>query len=367
MAFIFEKIILLLAINYHSLLAQNTSPVAVLTWNFHKAAQKAWYTLFNEKRSALDAIEESCNFCENNGGECRWEVGLGGCPNENGDTTLDALLMDGVTMNVGAVGAVKDVKNPISIARKVMENTDHTLLVGESVTQFAKQMGFETQSLNTEDSKEKWQKWKENSCQPNYWMNVVPDPANSCGPYTPIKGTDKQEQKVYSPIDNEIHHDTMGVLTLDVNGNVAAGVSTNGLDYKIPGRLGDSPVAGAGTYADATVGAAACTGVGDISLRFLPSYTAVEAMRNGATPAEAAKIAVNRMAKFYPKHSQAVITMNNKGEYGVYCHGFLTFNYSFPYHVANEKLGDATLMYHPCFNTAHLFTNDSRKLIYNYI
>ncbi|XP_043461687.1 N(4)-(Beta-N-acetylglucosaminyl)-L-asparaginase-like [Leptopilina heterotoma] len=369
MEFSFLKIFLPLCLHvissHSTLLANEISPVVVMTWNFHKPAAKAWETLFVEKRSALDAIEESCNLCENNGTECYWLVGMGGCPDENGKTTLDALIMDGVTMNVGAVGAVKDIKNPISVARKVMENTDHTLLVGESVTQFALQMGFETQELSTKNSTRQWKTWKENNCQPNFWRNVVPNPSTSCGPYRLDDKKDMKQETSNKPLDSETNHDTMGVLALDVHGHIAAGVSTNGLKYKIPGRLGDSPVPGAGTYADTNFGAAACTGVGDISLRFLPSFVAVEEMKRGATPQEAAQTALDRMTKFYPKHSNALITMDKVGNYAVACHGFRLYNYRFPYYVANEKLGKATLMYKACFNTSIYFLDHQGKFVYN--
>ncbi|XP_058790738.1 N(4)-(Beta-N-acetylglucosaminyl)-L-asparaginase-like [Phymastichus coffea] len=330
------------------LLLQNTraeaGPLVVITWNYPNATQKAWETLSKEKRSAVDAVEESCKLCEQM--QCRGTVGFGGNPDENGETTLDALIMDGTTMDIGAVGGIRNVKDAISVARKVMENTRHSLLGGSLAADFAVQMGFKKESLQTDKSRDMWQKWKnENKCQPNFWENVEPNPSSSCGPYH--LGAQLDDPKANAPTTDEDNHDTIGAIALDIQGRVAAGVSTNGQKFKIPGRIGDSAVSGAGAYADGEVGAAAATGDGDIIMRFLPSYLSVELMRLGASPNAATETAIRRIAKYYPKFSGAVIALNKAGEYGANCHGYD----SFPYYIANVETGAAKELNKPCITT----------------
>jgi len=319
------------------------NPVVVVTWNYPNATEKAWATLFKEKRSALDAVEESCALCEKM--QCRGTVGYGGNPDENGETTLDALIMDGVTMDVGAVGGIRDIKDAISVARQVMENTRHSLLGGELAADFATQMGFKKESLQTTKSRGLWTTWKSANCQPNFWENVTPDPTKSCGPYHLKTSSAEQASSASNgPHSDEDNHDTIGVIALDVLGRVAAGVSTNGQKYKIPGRIGDSAVTGAGAYADGEIGAAAATGDGDIIMRFLPSYLSVELMRMGVSPSSATETAVRRMAKYYPKFHGAVIALNKNGEYGAACHGYDNF----PYYVSNVKISGAKELRVPC-------------------
>ncbi|KAL0839356.1 hypothetical protein ABMA28_016091 [Loxostege sticticalis] len=231
-------------------------------------------------------------------------------------------------MNVGAVGALRGIKDAISVARHVLEHTKHSFLVGELATQFAVEMGFHRETLVTPQSKEMWKKWfNEDHCQPNFWMNVKPNPKKSCGPYS------KQPSKKYDE-DIEGHmkvdrynHDTIGMVAIDKNGDVAAGTSTNGAKFKIPGRIGDSPIPGSGAYADNTVGGAAATGDGDIMLRFLPSFLAVEEMRRGSSPTSAARVAVERIVAYYPDFMGAVVALSKVGKHGAACHGITSFPY----------------------------------------
>lgn len=314
--------------------SNNSFPVIVITWNYKDATEKAWDVIYNQKRSALDAIEEGCSLCEEQ--QCRKTVGYGGSPDEAGETTLDAVIMDGMAMDVGGVGGLRNVKNAISVARKVLEHTKHSLLGGDLATNFAVNMGFKKESLQTNESKKMWTQWKANKCQPNFWKNVLPNPTTNCGPYRP---SDIEDDGSDMLIGSEENHDTIGILAIDSQRRTAAGTSTNGAKNKIPGRIGDSPIAGAGAYADQDVGAAAGTGDGDIMMRFLPSFLAVEEMRYGATPSVAAKTAINRIAQHYPSFFGGVIALNRKGEYGAACNGMA----SFPYYVANPTLGPKLL------------------------
>ncbi|KMQ94247.1 n-beta-n-acetylglucosaminyl-l-asparaginase [Lasius niger] len=315
--FLFEACLLIDAIDKPDA-SNNTLPVIVITWNYTTSAAKAWDVIYNQKRSALDAIEEGCALCEEE--QCRKTVGFGGSPDETGETTLDAMIMDGVTMDVGAIGGLRNVKSAISVARKVLHHTKHTLLGGELGTEFAVKMGFKKESLTTNESLQTWTQWKANNCQPNFWKNVVPDPTASCGPYTPKNIQDNgNSYEEYTTEGSEENHDTIGVLAIDSQGRTAAGTSTNGANHKIPGRIGDSPIPGAGAYADQEVGAAAGTGDGDVMMRFLPSFLAVEEMRRGSTPIVAARTAINRIIQHYPTFFGAIIVLNNKGEFGAAC------------------------------------------------
>lgn len=185
----------------------------------------------------------------------------------------------------------------------------------------------------------------------------MPDPRTSCGPYSPIDhnhpetsshaGQEHNVQMLRSSAAsavNEIHHDTVGIIALDVGGNIAGGTTTNGATFKIPGRVGDSPIVGSGAYADNTAGAAAATGDGDLMMRFLPSFIAVEQMRNGAEPSAAAATAISRISRIYPSSHAAVIALNTTGGYGAACHGFSKFTFT----VMSAQFAEVQLVNVPC-------------------
>ncbi|XP_020893431.1 N(4)-(Beta-N-acetylglucosaminyl)-L-asparaginase [Exaiptasia diaphana] len=308
-------------------------PIVINTWPFTNATEKAWEVINNEGSSSLDAVEAGCTTCEVE--QCDGTVGYGGSPSEDGETTLDAMIMDGVTHDVGAVGCLKRVKSAISVARSVMEHSKETFLVGEDATRFAIEMGFKEESLSTNHSIDIWKKWLRNNCQPNYRQNVIPDPTKSCGPYKPLK----QKRSHVTPKSNQYisdkNHDTIGMIVIDKEGNIAGGTSTNGANHKVPGRVGDSPIAGAGAYVDNDVGGAAATGDGDVMMRFLPSLITVEYMRQGKSPQEAAQLALGRIVKYYPGFSGGIVAVNRSGEHGGAAHGWTFFKYS----VVSPKLG----------------------------
>lgn len=315
-------------------------PVVVNTWGFTDATQKAWTVLTGENGTALDAVEQGCLQCEID--QCDGTVGFGGSPDESGETTLDALIIDGPSYTMGAVGDLRRVKQAISVARKVMEHSTHTLLVGEQATKFALSMGFQEVSLTTNHSKQMWIDWREAHCQPNYWKNVLPDPKTSCGPYRPALATESCDVSHASAS----NHDTIGMVAVDARGRLSAGTSTNGMNHKIPGRVGDSPVPGAGAYADQEVGGAAGTGDGDVLLRFLPSYQAVENMRRGASPTDACRDALHRIVRHHPQFVGAVVAVNVNGAYGAACHGIADF----PFCVANPTYGTVVVKRVNCTN-----------------
>jgi isoaspartyl peptidase/L-asparaginase-like protein (Ntn-hydrolase superfamily) len=254
-------------------------PAVVSTWEIGKRANaKAWEILEKGGR-ALDAVEKGCNDAEldpNN-----HSVGYGGLPNEEGEVTLDALIMDGKAHRAGSVACLKRIKTPNSVARKVMEKTNHTLLVGEDATRFAKKFGFEEADLLTDESRAIWEKWKANPERKDFW-----------------------------------NHDTIGMVAIDAAGGLAAGCTTSGLAFKIAGRVGDSPIIGAGAYVDNDVGAAAATGNGDIMMRFCLTHTAVEFMRLGLSPMRACEAALKRITDKKIEADACLIALDRHGDFG---------------------------------------------------
>ncbi|KAG0719963.1 putative N(4)-(beta-N-acetylglucosaminyl)-L-asparaginase [Chionoecetes opilio] len=308
------------------LLCHGYKPLVINTWNFTNATAKGG-------GHAVDAVERGCTVCEEQ--QCDGTVGYGGSPDETGETTLDAMIMDGTTHDVGAVADLRRVKSAIAVARRVMEHTRHTLLVGEQATRFALTMGFPEESLSTPASVAMHQHWLRNKCQPNFWVNVTPDPATSCGPYKPhaTNRNTKQSTAKEGGNFNRLNHDTIGMIAIDARGHISGGTSTNGARNKIPGRVGDSPIPGSGAYVDKFVGGAVATGDGDLMMRFLPALVTVEGMRAGFSPRKAAEIAIFRVSQYYPEFMGAVVAINMAGEYGAACHGID----SFPYSVASVE------------------------------
>ncbi|EEC02586.1 asparaginase, putative [Ixodes scapularis] len=322
-------------------------PLVVNTWGFSNATLRAWTVLTEDNGTALDAVEEGCMQCERD--QCDGTVGFGGSPDEDGETTLDALIIDGPTYSMGAVGALRRIKNAISVARKVMEHSQHTFLVGDQGKLHGSilSMGFQEESLATKHSKKMWEDWKRNKCQPNYWKNVIPDSTTDCGPYRP------RPRRVLSTgsratLADASNHDTIGMVVIDAAGRLSAGTSTNGMNHKIPGRVGDSPIPGAGAYADQEVGGAAATGDGDILMRFLPrqAYQAVEGMRHGMDPTSACRDALHRIVRHHPQFVGALVAVAIDGTYGAACHGIE----SFPFSVASPSHGTAVVERIKCTN-----------------
>ncbi|KAG5669588.1 hypothetical protein PVAND_017475 [Polypedilum vanderplanki] len=196
-------------------------------------------------------------------------------------------------------------------------------------------MGFEKQNLSMTNINEYMDDWKNKSCQPNNWINVHPDPSKNCGPYTKNENIADNEVKVN--LIDEKNHDTIGIIAIDEDENIAVGTSTNGMTYKIPGRVGDSPIPGSGGYADNKVGGAAATGDGDVMMRFSASFLAVELMRNGKTPQEAAELVIARIGEFYPESSAAIVVLDKDGNYGFACQIFSYFSISI-YHPELDKV-----------------------------
>lgn len=261
-------------------------PVVISTWDFGLPAnQEAWKILSTGGR-ALDAVEKGVMVAEAD--PKNTSVGYGGAPDRDGIVTLDACIMDEHGM-AGSVAALQDIMHPISVARLVMEKTPHVILTSEGALQFALSQGFTRTNLLTEGSKKAWEEW--------------------------LKTSD------YKPVINIENHDTIGMIAIDQHGNLSGACTTSGLSYKMHGRVGDSPIIGAGLYVDNDYGAAVCTGLGEVVLRNLSSFLAVELMRNKKSPQKACEIAIERMMAKTPNYKElqvGILAINKKGETGAF-------------------------------------------------
>ena len=262
-------------------------PIVVSTWNFGIGANaEAWKTLSTGGK-ALDAVEAGVQIPEGDPKES--SVGLGGRPDRDGRVTLDACIMDELS-RCGSVACLEHIVHPISVARKVMEKTPHVMLVGDGALQFALANGFKKENLLTADSEKAWKEWLKKS--------------------------------EYKPVANIENHDTIGMVAMDAAGNVSGACTTSGMAYKMHGRVGDSPIIGAGLFVDNEAGAATSTGVGEEVIRIVGSHLVVELLRQGLAPEDACKKAVERIVRNQPGKSKEIqvgfLAINKKGEHGAY-------------------------------------------------
>ena len=266
-------------------------PIVLSTWNFGvKANGAAWEILKNNGR-ALDAVEAGVKIPE--GDPTERSVGYGGRPDRDGRVTLDSCIMD-ENSNIGSVACLEHIKHPISVARAVMEKTPHVMLVGDGALQFALSQGFQKENLLVEESEKEWKEWLKTS--------------------------------QYKPIANIENHDTIGMIALDSSGNLSGACTTSGMAFKMHGRVGDSPIIGAGLYVDNEIGAATATGHGEEVIRISGCHLVVELMRQGKSPQKACEEAVARIVKLTKNRGKNLkdiqvgfIALNKKGEYGSYC------------------------------------------------
>lgn len=278
--------------------------IVVSTWDFGVAANAAAWNVLSNGGRALDAVEQGVQVPE--GDPKIRSVGYGGLPDRDGHVTLDACIMD-EQGNCGAVLALEHIMHPISVARKVMEQTPHVMLAGDGALQFALEQGFKKQNLLTPGSERKWRKWLKTAR------------------YEPVMNI---ENKLYDKAapqklpGNQYNHDTIGMLAIDKHGDISGACTTSGMAYKLHGRVGDSPIIGAGLYIDNEVGGATATGVGEEVVRNVGSFLVVELMRQGYSPGDACKEAVMRIIKKKPKTAEKIqvgfLALNKKGEYGAY-------------------------------------------------
>ena len=231
------------------------------------------------KSDVLDAVIAAVNVVEDDPEDD--SVGLGGLPNEDGIVELDASVMHGPMHKAGAVAALRNIRNPSCVARLVMQRTDHVLLVGEGALRFAKAHGFKEEDLLTDASRKKWLKWKETLSKDDDWLS-------------PDSGANEPQSR--ARFHNERIWGTINCCAVNAKGDIAGVTTTSGLAYKIPGRVGDSPIIGAGLYVDNAVGAAGSTGRGEANLQNCSSFAIVELMRNGKSPVDACLEALKRIS-----------------------------------------------------------------------
>ena len=265
-------------------LSENSLPLVISTWAFGESANEKALQVYKKGGSILDSVEQGINLTEDD--KDNTSVGIGGLPNSEGVVQLDACIMNGPDHAAGSVMALEEIRNPISVARKIMEKTPHVQLAGLGAKKFATKHGFAEENLLTNKSKIKWESWKKKNKKPKV---------------------------------SKDNHDTIALLMIDTNGNLAGGCSTSGLAFKMPGRVGDSPIIGGGLYVDNDIGAAGATGVGENILRHCCSFMIVEFMRQGLSPTKACEEVIKRAAKIDPKGldlNMFFIALDKKGRYG---------------------------------------------------
>ena len=280
------------------------------TWNHGLAANQAAWEVLSKGGKAIDAVEKGVRVTEAD--LTNRSVGIGGRPDRDGHVTLDACIMDEQS-RCGSVAFLEGIAHPVSVARAIMEKTQHVMLVGDGAKQFALDYGFQTAKTPLPEVKKEWELWR------------------------------KENKDLFKkPEINHENHDTIGMIARDANGDFSGACTTSGWAYKMHGRVGDSPIIGAGLFIDNEVGAATATGLGEAIIRIAGSHTVVELMRQGYTPLEACKEAVNRIIR---KHKDLTnlqccfLAMDKKGNIGAYS-VYSGFNFALKTNT-EERLVDA--------------------------
>jgi N4-(beta-N-acetylglucosaminyl)-L-asparaginase len=265
--------------------SMSSTPIVISTWKHGFTANEKAYKLIKKGSNSIDAVEAGVMVTEADP-KCT-SVGLGGWPDRDGNVTLDACIMDH-TGNCGSVSFLQNIKHPISVARQVMDNTPHVMLSGEGALQFALKNGFHKEDLLTDKARLKWKEWLKDS--------------------------------KYKPIINVENHDTIGLLAIDQKGNISGACTTSGLAWKMHGRVGDSPIIGAGMFVDNEIGGCCATGVGEAVMKTLGSFLIVELMRQGASPQEACEEGIARIVKNQNYNDMQIgyLAINKKGDHGAY-------------------------------------------------
>jgi N4-(beta-N-acetylglucosaminyl)-L-asparaginase len=278
-------------------------PVVVSTWDFGKTANAEAWKILAAKGRALDAVEAGVKIPEAD--PSNQTIGYGGLPDRDGHVTLDACIMDEF-YNCGSVMALEHITHAISVARLVMEKTPHIVLAGDGALQFALANGFKKENLLTPASEKAWKEWLKTA------------------KYEPVMNIEnKLFDKDHDPMPGgPNNHDTIGMLAMDAKGNLSGACTTSGMAFKMHGRVGDSPIIGAGLYVDNEVGSATSSGVGEEVIRIVGSHLVVELMRQGHSPENACREAVQRIIKRNPEKAKNIqvgfVALNKKGQYGAY-------------------------------------------------
>jgi N4-(beta-N-acetylglucosaminyl)-L-asparaginase len=297
-----------------------------------KQGIKLAYDMVAGGADPLDAIVSGVQIVELNPHD--QSVGLAGLPNEDGVVQLDASCMHGPTKRAGAVGCLEDIATAAAVAKAVMDRTDHIMLVGEGAKRFAVEMGFKPQNLLTDESREAWLRWKSKLNPSDNWLDPVDEPPRA----RPATGGSKRPSSDFDSTGVHVYYDSRGVPytygTINMNavtasGDIASVTTTSGLSWKIPGRVGDSPIIGAGQYCDNEVGAAGSTGRGEANIKVCGAFLAVEFMRQGMAPQAALMKVMERVIAMTEKRllnengrpyfQLQYYAVNKKGEYAGAC------------------------------------------------
>lgn len=284
---------------------ETTKPIVISTWDSGMAVNAEAWKILSTKGTALDAVEAGAMNIEDKIDCC---VGLGGYPDRDGIVTLDSCIMDHKA-NIGAVAGLERIKHPVSVARKVMEKTPHVILVGAGAQQFAVENGFSLESAElSAEAKKAYTEWLKKS---EYKPVINIENKKQNGPFAPNFFDD-----------GTANHDTMGLVAMDAMGNLSGAVTTSGMAFKLHGRVGDSPIIGAGLFVDNEIGAATSSGTGEEVIRICGTHLVVEFMRQGYSPEMACKKAVERIVKRDKEKAKTLqvgfLAMNKKGQYGAY-------------------------------------------------
>ena len=284
---------------------ETIKPIVVSTWDSGMAVNEAAWKILSVNGRALDAVEAGARQIEDTINCC---VGLGGYPDRDGIVTLDSCIMDEQS-NCGAVAGIERIKHPVSVARMVMEKTPHVILVGAGAQQFALENGFTLESTTlSDDARKAYEGWLKKS---EYKPVINIENKKQNGPFAPNFFDD-----------GSVNHDTMGLVAMDSRSNLSGAVTTSGMAFKVHGRVGDSPIIGAGLFVDNEIGAATSSGLGEEVIRICGTHLVVEFMRQGYDPETACKKAVERIVKRNPEKAKTLqvgfLALNKKGQYGAY-------------------------------------------------
>lgn len=274
-----------------TLTAPPTKPIILTTWDPNVPANKAAAAVLERGGRALDAIEQGVRVTEADHKDT--SVGYGGMPDREGKVTLDASIMDEFG-NCGSVAALEHIMHPISVARRVMDKTQHVMLAGDGALAFALKEGFKRENLLTPYAKSEWKNWLKEQ---------------------------KTKKQLEPPHIDKSNHDTIGMLALDTHGNLSGACSTSGWAFKLHGRVGDSPIIGAGLYVDNEVGAATSSGLGELVVKVVGSFLVTEFMRNGKTPQQACELAIERIARKqtdYKELQVGFLALGKNGDIGAF-------------------------------------------------
>ena len=289
-------------------------PIILSTWDFKVPVNETAAGVLNKGGTLLDAVEKGIRVVEDDPNTTT--VGRGGFPDRDGHVTLDACIMDSQG-NAGSVVFLEHIGHPISVARLVMEKTPHVVLAGDGALQFALEQGFKKEELLTDQAKKAYADWLKTSR--------------------------------YSPSIGKDNHDTVGLLAMDARGDLSGGCSTSGAAWKMRGRVGDSPIIGAGLYVDNEIGAATSTGLGEAVIKIAGSFLIVELMRSGKSPQQACELAVKRVFEKQPKYKDtegflvAFLAISKRGEIGAFASG-KGFQYSL-YRDGRNKIADSDFLH----------------------